>query len=55
MEFLTAEELAKTLKCSKAAVRKWTLAGMPVKKLGGRLVRFDLAAALQWLEQRGAR
>ncbi len=51
-EILTAEELAKRLKVSKAAVRRWTLDGMPCRRLGGRLVRFEFDESLTWLEQR---
>ena len=51
-EILTAGELARKLKVSKAAVRRWTLDGIPCRRLGGRLVRFDLNTALAWLEQR---
>ena len=51
-EILTADELAKKLKVSKAAVRRWTLDGLPCHRLGGRLVRFEFNAALTWLEQR---
>jgi excisionase family DNA binding protein len=51
-EILTATELAKKLKVSKAAVRRWTLDGLPCRRLGGRLVRFALHTALAWLEQR---
>ena len=50
-EILTADELAKKLKVSKAAVRRWTLDGMPCPKLGGRLVRFEIEPALAWLER----
>ena len=51
-EFLTAEELARKLKVSQSAVRRWTLDGIPCHRLGGRLVRFELETALMWLEQR---
>lgn len=51
-EILTAEELAQKLKVSKAAVRRWTLCGIPCLRLGGRLVRFEFDKALAWLEQR---
>jgi excisionase family DNA binding protein len=53
-EILTAEELARKLKVSKAAVRRWTLDGIPCRRLGGRLVRFELSTALAWLEQKQA-
>ena len=51
-EILTAHELAKKLKVSLPAVRRWTLDGMPCRRLGGRLVRFELEKSLAWLEQR---
>lgn len=51
-EIMTAQELAKKLKVSLPAVRRWTLDGMPCRRLGGRLVRFELDKALNWLEQR---
>ena len=52
-EILTARELKDKLKVSLPAIRKWTLQGMPCKRLGGRLVRFELAAVVAWLEKRG--
>jgi len=51
-EILTARELAKKLKVSIPAVRRWTLDGMPCRRLGGRLVRFDFEQTLTWLEKR---
>ena len=51
-EILTAGELAAKLKVSKAAVRRWTLNGMPCHRLGRRLVRFDLPSTLRWHERR---
>jgi excisionase family DNA binding protein len=51
-EVLTAEELAKALKVSTAAVRRWTLDGIPCHRLGGRLVRFQFDTALKWLEEK---
>ena len=51
-EKLTADELAKRLKVSKAAVRSWTRQGMPCTRLGKRLVRFELQSATAWLEAR---
>jgi excisionase family DNA binding protein len=53
-ELLTADELAKKLKVSKAAVRRWTLDGIPCRRLGNKLVRFELSSSLAWLEQRQA-
>ena len=53
-EMLTADELARKLKVSKAAVRRRTLDGIPCRRLGGKLVRFQLDTALSWLEQRQA-
>jgi phage terminase Nu1 subunit (DNA packaging protein) len=52
-EILTARELKDKLKVSLAVVRKWTRSGMPCRKLGGRLVRFELSSVLTWLETRG--
>ena len=52
VEILTAQELAKKLKVSLPAVRRWTLDGMPALRLGGRLVRFEFEKALHWLERR---
>ena len=49
-ELLTARELDVRLKVSTAAIRRWTLDGMPVRRLGGRLVRFEISSALRWLE-----
>ncbi len=34
-EILTAGELAEKLKVSKATVRRWTLDGLPHRRLGG--------------------
>jgi len=51
-EILTANELARKLKVSLPAIRRWTLNGMPCRRLGGRLVRFELERALAWLEKR---
>lgn len=48
-EILTAQELAKKLKVSVPAVRRWTLDGMPCRRLGYRLVRYELEPALAWL------
>jgi excisionase family DNA binding protein len=48
-EKLTASELAKKLKVSVAAVRKWTRQGLPCDRLGKRLVRFDQEKVLRWL------
>ena len=53
-ELLKAEKLAKTLDCSVAAVRRWTLEGCPVVKIS-RLRRYKLAEMLRWLEQREAK
>jgi excisionase family DNA binding protein len=53
MEFLTEKELAKVLKSSVPAVRKWRYDGMPFRHFG-RLVRFELPAVLAWFEQRDA-
>lgn len=52
VEILTAQELAKKLKVSLPAVRRWTLDGMPCMRLGGRLVRFELEKALAWLQRK---
>lgn len=49
----TAEKLAQTLDCSLAAIRRWTLEGCPVVRLG-RLRRYRLNDMLAWLEQRAA-
>jgi excisionase family DNA binding protein len=51
-EILTADEIAKKLKVSKAAVRRWTREGVPCRRLGSRLVRFEVTAVVEWLEQR---
>lgn len=51
-EILTAPELRDRLKVSLAAIRKWTRSGMPCKKLGVRLVRFEMTSVLAWLESR---
>lgn len=51
-ELLTADELAKKLKVKKSAVRRWTIDGLPRRHLGGKLVRFEYASALAWLERR---
>jgi excisionase family DNA binding protein len=53
IEFLTEKELAKALRCSVPAVRRWRYDGMPVKRFG-RLVRFELPTVLAWFEQRDA-
>jgi phage terminase Nu1 subunit (DNA packaging protein) len=53
-ELFTAEELQGILKLkSIAAVRRWTVEGCPVIKLG-RLRRYRLEDMLRWLEQRAA-
>lgn len=52
-EILTARELKDKLKVSLPAIRKWTRSGMPCRRLGGRLVRFDLLAVVAWLEKKG--
>jgi phage terminase Nu1 subunit (DNA packaging protein) len=54
-EILTARELKDKLKVSLPAIRKWTRSGMPCRKLGGRLVRFELSAVVSWLEKKGDR
>jgi excisionase family DNA binding protein len=51
-EIFTADEIAKRLKVSKAAVRRWTREGMPCLRFGERLVRFELASTLSWLQSR---
>ena len=51
-EMLAADELARKLKVSKPAIRRRTVDGIPCRRLGGRLVRFELDKALAWLEQR---
>jgi excisionase family DNA binding protein len=51
-EMLTAEELAQKLKVSLPAVRRWTMDGMPCRRLGGRLVRFEFEKTLAWLERK---
>ena len=52
-KLLKAEKLAEAVDCSVAAVRRWTLEGCPVVKLG-RLRRYRLEDMLRWLEQRAA-
>jgi phage terminase Nu1 subunit (DNA packaging protein) len=51
-EMFTALELKDKLKVSLPAIRKWTQKGMPCKKLGGRLVRFEMSSVLAWLEKK---
>ena len=51
-EIFTADEIAKKLKVSKPAVRRWTREGMPCRRFGERLVRFELSTVLAWLESR---
>ena len=53
-EILTARELKDKLKVSLPAIRKWTRSGMPCRRLGGRLVRFELPAVIAWLENGGS-
>lgn len=51
---LKAENLAKALDgVSVAAIRRWTIEGCPVVKIG-RLRRYRLNDMLAWLEQRAA-
>jgi hypothetical protein len=51
-EMFTALELKDKLKVSLPAIRKWTQKGMPCKKLGGRLVRFEMSSVLACLWER---
>ena len=51
-EMFTALELKDKLKVSLPAIRKWTRNGMPCRRLGGRLVRFELASVVAWLEKK---
>jgi excisionase family DNA binding protein len=53
-EFMTADELARQLKISVAAVRAWTRQGAPFLPLG-RLRRYNLEQVLQWLREREER
>jgi phage terminase Nu1 subunit (DNA packaging protein) len=48
-DFLTAKELAASLRVSVAAVRAWTRRGLPHIKLGRRLVRYNRAECVRWL------
>jgi len=50
-ELLTAEELAKALKVSKATVRLWQRQGAPHVPLG-RLRRYVLAEVIEWHRER---
>lgn len=50
----SAEEVARVLGVSLAAVRAWTLAGCPVQKVG-RLRRYVLPKLLHWLQQKEER
>jgi len=49
--FLTEEELARVLRCSKEALRVWRRQGMPYQRFGT-LVRYSLPAVLRWHEAR---
>jgi excisionase family DNA binding protein len=51
---LTVPELAKRLKVSESTVHRWRAQGMPRRKLGVRLVRYDLSLVLEWLTQQGS-
>lgn len=50
-EFITADELARELKISVAAVRAWTRQGAPCTPVG-RLRRYKMEPVLQWLRER---
>jgi hypothetical protein len=50
-EFLTAEELAKQLKVSVAAIRVWQRRGLPNLPVG-RLRRYSLLEVTAWLRMR---
>lgn len=50
---LTVPELAKTLKVSESTIHRWRHQGLPRRRLGVRLVRYDLALVLDWLSQQG--
>jgi hypothetical protein len=50
-EFLTVHELARCLKVTVAAIRKWQAKGLPRIPLGKRLVRFQLPEVLRWLAE----
>jgi excisionase family DNA binding protein len=54
-ELDTARDLAKFLKLSLAAVRKWTRTTDIPHIKAGRAVRYDRAAVLNWLRARQSR
>jgi len=51
-ELLNERELATKLKCSVPAIRLWRSQGMPFRRLGKRLVRFEYERVLSWFQQR---
>jgi excisionase family DNA binding protein len=52
-EFVTARVVAKQLNVSEQSIRRWTGQGLPVHRIGGRLVRFEIPAVMAWLAKRG--
>lgn len=47
---LTKKQIADILQVNISTIDRWRLQGMPSTKLGVKLVRFDLKAVNEWLE-----
>jgi phage terminase Nu1 subunit (DNA packaging protein) len=52
---LTRQQLAKELSLSTRQIARYEEQGLPVMKLGHRTVRYNLAAVLAWMQQRGVK
>jgi excisionase family DNA binding protein len=52
-ELMTARELADRLRCSVAAIRRWTRQGMPGVRMGRRPRRYRAAECERFLAERG--
>ncbi len=53
--YLTAKELARVLKIKEGTIRHWTSElDIPVIRLGGRLVRYQLSEVDKWVRSGGA-
>lgn len=52
---LTKKQLSKILQVNVSTIDRWRTQGMPSYKLGVKLVRFDLEAVNEWLQQEQSR
>lgn len=51
-EMLTTKELAQELKVAPTTIAKWRKIGLPYKRIGEKLIRYDMTEVKQWIDER---